>query len=403
MNHLNTRRLLITYFLYECGRAMYFVLITWFLYQWTEDAVYTGIFVSFGFLPGLFSNLIFGVVVDRSNRKKLASLAGGGSIFCLLLLWGAFLLGWINPWVMILTHMILQTMGSLFRPSLQALVAEVFEKSNLPRIFSLSGSATISGSLIGAALGGILSGLLPVSISLLIVIGLYTGAFSTVLFIAYEPSPQRKPAQTTPFFQELKEGFVYLKSNNMLHGLFVMMMLGQLTFHTILGFLSVYTSAYLNQTSVVYGFLDAAFSIGGITAGIVGTWWWLKWKNHLAVCSLGVMMVGLLLLGVTKNLIAVVLGVILAGLGTSFVRALLQSVQQMATDPNFHGRMASFRMLCNQASVVVTGPIFGYIAAAHGVQYIFLILSMTIMSGMVWAIFQSKDPQFASITREKPA
>ncbi|MGP4069643.1 MFS transporter [Halobacillus sp. B29] len=403
MNRLNMRRLLTTYFLYECGRAMYFVLITWFLYQWTQDAIYTGIFVSFGFLPGLFSNLVFGVVIDRSNRKKLASLAGGGSIGCLLLLWGAFLLGLINPWVMILTHMVLQTLGSLFRPSLQALVAEVFKKNDLPRIFSLSGSATISGSLTGAALGGILSGLLPVSISLLIVTGLYIGAFFTVLFVSYEPSSMRKPAKASPFFQELQEGFVYLKRHHMLHGLFAMMMLGQLTFHTILGFLSVYTSAYLNQTSTVYGFLDAAFSIGGITAGMVGTWWWLKWKNHLALFSIGIMMGGLLLLGITKNLAIVVVGVVLVGLGTSFVRALLQSVQQMATDPGFHGRMASFRMLCNQASVVITGPIFGYVASAHGVHYVFLLLSGISFAGMVWAFFQARDPQFAAITKQKPA
>ncbi|CDQ21590.1 hypothetical protein [Halobacillus karajensis] len=82
MNRANIRKLMSGYFLYECGRAMYFVLITWFLYQWTHDPLYTGLFVSFGFIPGLFSNLIFGVLVDRSNRKRLAGIAGIGSVIC---------------------------------------------------------------------------------------------------------------------------------------------------------------------------------------------------------------------------------------------------------------------------------------------------------------------------------
>ncbi|WP_101846756.1 MFS transporter [Halobacillus sp. Marseille-P3879] len=396
MNRSNTFKLLAGYFFYECGRAMYFVLVTWYLYQWTENALYTGLFVSFGFIPGLLSNVIFGVLVDRYNRKKLATFAGGISIVILTILWGTFLTSWIHPWHIILTHMILQTTGSLFRPSLQALVAEVSKREELPRIFSLSGSATISGSLCGAGIGGILSSFLTMPLSLLIVIFCYSGALIVISCLSYTPDPDRKSEHA--FFKEICSGFKYLHAHTMLYGLFVMMMLGQLTFHTTLGFLSVYTSDYLKQSALVYGALDVTFSAGGIIAGLLGAWWWRQMQNQLAVYALFTMAAGLIMAGALPYLGTAFAGIFLIGIGISIVRALLQSVQQLATDRKFHGRMASFRMLCNQASVVLTAPMFGWAASANGANYVFLLLAIPSSLGLVWAWFQSKHPQFREIT-----
>ncbi|MFQ3545048.1 MFS transporter [Halobacillus rhizosphaerae] len=403
VNRANTTKLLAAYFLYECGRAMYFVLITWFLFKWTQDAIYTGLFVSFGFIPGLLSNLVFGVLVDRYNRKRLANLAGAISFVVLLLLMATAITGYISPWTIIAAHMMMQTAGSLYRPSLQALTAEVFDKETLPRIFSLSSSATISGGLAGAAIGGILSGMVPISGSLGVVLSLYGAAWTAVWRLHYERNSQLSPSKSLNIIGELKDGFNYLSLHPMLYGLFAMMMLGQLTFHTTIGFLSVYTSEYLHQNSVTYGLLDACFSAGGILAGILGTWWWYKCKNRLAVWSLTAMAAGLFLLGCTQHLLFVFIGVLGVGLGTSWIRALLQSIQQMSTDKEYHGRMSSFRMLSNQASVVISGPIFGVIAASRGANEVFLFLLVPVALGIIWAVFQSNDPAFVKITNNKTA
>ncbi|SDP75959.1 MFS transporter [Halobacillus aidingensis] len=401
MDRANTRKLMSGYFLYESGRAMYFVLITWFLYQWTDDALYTGLFVSFGFIPGLFSNVIFGVLVDRSNRKKLAVLAGVISTICLVLLTGAFWGGVEHPWLMITAHMIMQTAGSLFRPSLQALVAEVFPKDSLPRIFSWSGSSTVAGSLTGAAVGGVLAGLAAVETSLSVVILLYLGATVTTQMIRYTPVEWKNRSDSSSFWDEMKEGFVYVHQNRILYGLFIMLMLGQLTFHTTLGFLSVYTSSHLKQSALVYGMLDSTFSIGGIIAGLIGTWWWAKCQNRIGIWSLLLTAAGLAIVSFTTLVPMAFLGFLFIGMGTSFVRALLQSVQQMATDSRFHGRMSSLRMLCNQTSVVVAGPIFGVLASSHGAPAVFLCLLISVTGGVFWAHIQSKHPIFKQIT--KPA
>nr|WP_262365329.1 MFS transporter [Halobacillus karajensis] len=310
------------------------------------------------------------------------------------MLTGAFLLGWVHPWGMIAAHMALQTAGSLFRPSLQALVAEVFPQESLPRIFSWSGSSTVAGSLSGAALGGILAGFMAIELSLFVVILLYLGAVLTIHLLHYIPVPREEKEEISSFWHEMKEGFRYVHHNRMLYGLFVMLMLGQLTFHTTLGFLSVYTSAHLKQPSIIYGLLDSTFSIGGIIAGLLGTWWWAKCQHRIGITSLLLTAAGLAIVSFTSFVPFAFFGFLLIGIGTSFIRALLQSVQQMATERRFHGRISSLRMLCNQTSVALTGPMFGVTASNYGASTVFLLLLIPVTGGVLWAYVQSRHPAF---------
>ncbi|MFC0560705.1 hypothetical protein ACFFH4_17130 [Halalkalibacter alkalisediminis] len=58
-----------------------------------------------------------------------------------------------------------------------------------------------------------------------------------------------------------------------------------------------------------------------------------------------IVLAGLFSIGITPFVPVAFIGVFLIGLGTTWIRVLLQSFQQMATDLNYHGRMASDRMI----------------------------------------------------------
>ena len=87
---------------------------------------------------------------------------------------------------------------------------------------------------------------------------------------------------------------------------------------------------------------------------------------------------GLLCVGLSPSLPVSFVGVFLIGAGTTWIRVLLQTVQQMATDPQYHGRMASYRMLCNQSAVAIGGPILGWIASHCGVESSYLALLLPV-------------------------
>ncbi len=390
-------KILIAFFLAEFGRAMYFVSVTWVLYELTNDPLYTGVLVGLGFLPGLVLNVFFGVIVDRLNRKNLSILANVICTFSMAVLFVCFLINKVEPWLIIAVHMILQISGSLYRPAIQAFIAECFEKEQLPKIFSQSSSSAIVGGLLGASLGGLIISFLSVSDSMLIVAGSFAFASISLVLIKSKSIEKDKRSKRNSLFKDITDGFMYIKRNKLLLGLFIIMFNGQLVFHTSLGFLSVYTVDYLLQSATVYGLMDATISVGGVLAGLAGTWWWRKSKNKLALYSLFIVLTGLLFVGIAPILPVAFVGVFLIGLGTTWIRVLLQSVQQMATDSEYHGRMASYRMIGNQGAVVISAPILGWIATNFGANYIYLSLMLPICVCLIYALIQSKQVQFREI------
>ncbi|TGB03624.1 MFS transporter [Halobacillus salinus] len=388
------------FFLAEFGRTMYFVVITWLLYTMTEDPFFTGLLVSIGFVPGLVFNLFFGVVVDRLNRKVLSVTATLINTLAVAFLVVSIISSALDPWTILIVHMILQLMGSLFRPSIQAFIAEVFRDEELPKIYSRTGSAAIVGGLLGAAFGGIITGVSSEEVALLIVALCFSLATLLLTRLRHNPANSTCNTNETTIIHDLIEGFSYLKGNKILLSLFGIMLVGQLTFHTTIGFLSVYTKEYLNQTATVYGLLDACLSIGGVLAGLMGTWWWNKNGNYLSTRSLLVVILGLFVMAFSSFLPLVFMGVFLVGLGTTWLRVLLQSVQQILTEKQYHGRMASYRMLCNQGSVVVSGPIFGWIASANKANTVFLALTFPVIIAAIYSIIQAKQPKFKEVTQK---
>ncbi len=394
------KNILIAFFLAEFGRAMYFVTVTWILYELTNDPLYTGLLIGLGFFPGLVFNLFFGVIVDRFNRKKISILANMISTFSMAILFFFFIIDKIEPWIIVLVHMILQVSGSLFRPAIQAFIAENFDKNHLPKIFSQSSSSAIVGGLLGASIGGIIISILSVSGSMSIVTGSFAIASISLFLIKSEIKEKQKVLNKNSIIKDITDGFTYIRGHKFLLGLFIIMFNGQLVFHTSLGFLSVYTVEYLLQSATVYGLLDASISIGGILAGLIGSWWWRIGKNKIALYSLLVVLIGLLFVGIAPILPVAFVGVILIGLGTTWIRVLLQAVQQIATDSEYHGRMASYRMIGNQGSVVISAPLLGYVATNYGANYIYLSLMIPISLCIIFAIFQAKQEQFMKITKK---
>lgn len=390
----NYRFILITFLCTEFGRAMYFVTITWLLYQTTENATYTGFFISLGFVPGLIANLYIGVIVDCLSKKKICLISLASNGIAIGLLFGIHTIGLTLPWLIFLVHMIQQLLSTLFKAAAQAYIAEIFVGTGLPKVFSHSNASAIIGSLLGAGLGGVLSSFTNGKLSLLLVMTTYFIGYYCIFRLDY--SKQIHVLKTTKIKKQLQEGFTYLTSNTQLFRLFGIMFVGQLTFHSTIGFLSIYTIKHLHQSTIVYGFLDTFLSIGGVVAGLLGTWWWRVRKWHLASNAVIIMIVGIILLSFTQSVLGAFVGVALIGVGTTWIRVLLQSVQQIITNKAYHGRMSSYRMLCNQSAVVISGPMLGWLATHHGITSSYCAL---LIPGL-FALSLTLQPRTLSILRQ---
>lgn len=374
------------------GIGLQFIALTWILYEMTGDATYTGVLIGLGFVPSLMFNLFFGTVIDRSNRKVLAVLSNGIIAFSasMFFIWST--IGSVEIWMIMVLHLIVQLSGSLYRPSIQAFLAEIFEQKSLPRVYSISGSVGESGALLGASLGGILIAFLSPYYAIGINALFYLISIFTILPLKRIKITNRVTCQTVKnsMIKDFVSGFHYLNNHRLLYQLFGMMFVGQLVMHTSIGMLSVYTIEHLNSNSYIYGFLEATISLGGIISGILATWYINKLKQNITIGGFLIILFSLLLVSLNDFLPVVFVGMFLIGVGTTLIRVLLQSVQQVYTDPAYHGRMASFRMVMNQGSVVVGAPILGIIAEGSSIQYSYLTLCFPVFIATIYAVYLSK-------------
>jgi len=103
------------------------------------------------------------------------------------------------------------------------------------------------------------------------------------------------------------------------------------------------------------------------------------------------------MMGGSPSLFTTFAAVFCIGLGTTWIRILLQSAQQMLTDSRYHGRMASYRMICNQGSIIISGPIFGLVATHFGVQYIYFALLLPVSFGLIVACYLPRKKWFKEV------
>ena len=379
------------------GSSMYFIAVAWILYKMTSNATYTGLMVGMGFLPGVVLNLVFGVIVDKQNRKKLTVISLGIVTIVMIMLLLAMTGNILKPWMIILVHMIVQTFSSLFRTAQQAFITELYKKEDIPRIFSETGSAVSVGGLIGTSLCGAMLTIFPASIVMLFVCLTFAIGTVCMMLIKYVPSVNNSNSSFKAGLIDLKDSFVYVHKNRLMYSLLLIMFVGQLVVHTCAGMLSVYTSSYLHGTSTLYGILECATSIGAIIAGITATSILYKSKNYVTGLSFGITTVGLLLMMFTRNNIAAFIAILLIGLGTTWVRVLMQSVQQVYTAPGYYGRMAAMRQTINQGAVTIGAPLLGWIAEHHGVNNAYGSLLIPVLALMGFSLFFATQKTFKSI------
>jgi MFS transporter, DHA3 family, macrolide efflux protein len=380
------------------GSSMYFIAVAWILYKLTHNATYTGLMVGMGFLPGVVLNLVFGVLVDKQNRKRLTVISIGIVTLSMALLLAAMSLHILKPWMIIAVHMLVQTFSSLFRTAQQAFITELYKKEDIPRIFSETGSAVSVGGLAGTSICGGMLTIFPASIVMLFVCLTFLICTVCMMLIKYEPKkvPSSDKSLKSGLI-DLTDSFVYVHRHPLMYSLLLIMFVGQLVVHTGAGMLSVYTSSYLHGSSTLYGILESAASVGAIIAGVTATSFLYKSKYYVSGFSFAITSFGLVLMTLTRNNIMAFIAVLFIGLGTTWVRVLMQSVQQVYTEPAYYGRMAALRQTVNQGAVAIGAPILGWIAEHHGVNNAYGSLLIPVVALMVFSLFFASKHTFRNV------
>ena len=373
--------------------SAYFIFITWYLYAETENVLYTGLFVGLGFLPSFLCNLYFGVLVDRHNKKWILSIALTIMIASMITFFAT--INQVIPVLLILTHMIVQLCGSLIRPAIQAYVANLFSREQFLTVFSKSASYTIMGGILGTSISSLLvAKSYIVGLTLIILIPLVIS-----LYLLWNLPKEKKEMkyQKSSIFKEITSGFTYCFSNIYFIQLLILMALGQLIYHTTIGFLAAFTFDVLQSNATIYGMLEIIISIGGILAGLLSVRLVKLLKRFFPIVATCLLTVSLLVLTLRPSIVLTALSCLGIGYCTTWIRTNFQAIQQMSTHEEYHGRVASIRMFFNQGFIVCLTPVLGLLAQKNTIHIIFVFLACISMIGIIISIILTRNNQFKNM------
>lgn len=402
-----------------------FAVSYWILDITNNNAIIQGAYLGTCGLTFVLFSLIGGVLSDRFNKAKLMYICDYVKGFLIIISSIIIFLTKDNTTVSIVLLFLLgiasNIIASIFAPASTALLPLILEKQQLQQANSYMSVLSSLQSIIGLFLAGILYASLSITTIFFIVGICYIFSAISEMFIRYDHKQSENKLTLKMTISDIKEGFVYVKSQKSLTSLLIIIILCNF-------FLSPVTSnfvTYFIKTDVAttpnYLFhevikpemwgatLSILISISSIIFSIIISTKPLskntgqnlkKWLAIFALIVIGISLSYVVL--IDKNdllnayLIVLSVGAFLMGMSMSFINIPVYTVIQTITDGDKLGKVSSITNMISQGLVPLSTFAAGFIIEYLGSSSLLIACSIGFMLTAIMAIFNKSMNSFNS-------
>lgn len=274
------------------GSSLVQYAITWYITLTTQSGVMMTISIVCGFLPTFFLSPIAGVWADRYNRKTLIILSDALVAFSTLILAILFLIGYDAIWLLFVISAVRAIGTGIQTPAVGAILPQIVPEDKLTKVNGINGSIQSLVMLASPVVSGAL--LSMASIPAIFFTDVITAAIAIITLLFYLNIPVHGKAlqkQSTSYFNDLREGFAYIKNNNFVKKFFV--------FYAFF-FILIAPAAFLTPLLITRSFGEdvwrltanqMGFSIGMLIGGALIAAWG-GFKNKIYTMSLASFIIG---------------------------------------------------------------------------------------------------------------
>ena len=195
-----------------------FVIIVWISFE-TLSEIFVALAFFLGALPMVIIPLLFGVYIDRWNRKITIALTDSLQAFITFLMILAFFTGVANYWLIILLNVLRGICQAIHFPTVNAIIPLMVPKKHLSRMNAVNYLFTGVIQVIGPIVGGLLVALLKINpileIEHILWIDIITFGIALIpLLLIRIPSitPNLNQPKKVSFIKDFKSGLKVLKS-----------------------------------------------------------------------------------------------------------------------------------------------------------------------------------------------
>ena len=418
------------------GDSIFAVAMVWLVLVSTESPFYVGLTLAVTYIPAVILGPVAGVYIDRFNRVGIllvSNILQGITVGILSILYLTHLLSI----VLLLAFLFLIYTGAQFvKPAVNAMIPSIItEKENLAAANSLFSFSSYFNTLLSYALGGVIIAIAGVALPITYDSFSFFFAAATLLFVSKHYGETReKPKQVAEgsagdnddeigdvradgsdqrstkgreggkgnekdlgFRKQLIEGFRFISSNRILTEMIIFGILVNFFGTAIIALLSPYSKDWLHGNADTYGFILAAFSLGGIIASFA--FGKISVRNYAGkLLLLGVILAGLCLasMGLTTYFPAAVAIMLVYGFMIILANLPIQVLIQAKVPRELLGRVSTALVAVITATQPFASVIAGTIALSVTLGSIFVIFGASVVMIGVFSYIVFKELRAAT-------
>ena len=136
------------------GDALYAIALNLFVLELTDSTGVMGSIMALVTVPRIILGPFLGVVVDRSDRKKLIVIGDLIRGLSILFVTGALWLGILEVWLLMVVAVLDGICSAFFNPAIESSIPDLVPEENLVQANSVYQMAVTGADILGQSLGG---------------------------------------------------------------------------------------------------------------------------------------------------------------------------------------------------------------------------------------------------------
>lgn len=363
------------------GSSLVQFAITLYITLTTQSGVYMTISIICSLVPTLLMSPFAGVWADRYDRKKLIVLADGAIALSTLVMAIVFMMGYQSIWLLFVVSIIRSLGGAVQSPAISAMLPDMVPEEHLTRVNGINGSIQSLLNLASPALAGALLGIVG-SLELIFFIDVATAAIAIVIMLRFLHLPKRarSGAGQGNYYQEIREGLSYIRSQKyllhlMLFTIVICVCIAPVSFLTPLQVARSYGEEVWMLTAI-----EIAFSAGMLLGGVLISTWG-GFKNRIITMGSAIFLMGAMtiLLGVGLPFwvylaIMALIGVVMPLFNTPAIVMLQENV-----DGAYMGRVFSVITMINTSMMPLGMLLFGPLADRIPIEWLLIATGAVVL------------------------
>ena len=342
------------------GVMVGFAMGVW-VFQRTGSATAFSLILLFGLVPGIIATPFAGALVDRMDRRRVLILSTSAAAASSLFLAAVIQFDRMALWHIYLSVSVGSVSGAFARPAFAAAVTLLVPRSQFARASGMVQTGQAAAQVAAPVLAGVLVVTLGLQGVILINLGTFAVALTTLAIVRFPPAPVSEAGRSGgSLWRDAVAGWAFVAARRGLVGLLVFFAASNLA----IGFMqALLTPMILGfSTPEVLGLLLSASGAGMLVGGVVMSVWGGPAQRIHGVLGFGLAFgVGMALLGVRPSPVLVGAALFASSFCVPFVNGCNTAIWQSKVPPDLQGRVFAMRVMVAWSSApiafILAGPL----------------------------------------------